>query len=89
MPMLFIEIQQNAICQENVVKITGSQLYELLYPTFKPLDGWETLVLSEEHKTLIAQYWEHIPHDNNDTNRFGIHIIKILNTFGRMNIMKK
>lgn len=65
-----LKFNKDAICQENVVKITGSQLYELLYPTFKPLDGWETLVLSEEHKTLIAQYWEHIPHDNNDTNRF-------------------
>lgn len=45
-----LKFNKNAICQENVVKITGSQLYELLYPTFKPLDGWETLVLSEEHK---------------------------------------
>lgn len=68
--MLFIEIQQRCYLSRKCSKITGSQLYELLYPTFKPLDGWETLVLSEEHKTLIAQYWEHIPHDNNDTNRF-------------------
>lgn len=65
-----LKFNKDAICQEDVVKMTGSQLYELLYPTFKSLDGWETLVLSEEHKTLIAQYWKHISHDNNDTNHF-------------------
>ena len=65
-----LKFNKDAICQEDVVKITGSQLYELLCPTFKSLDGWETLVTSEEHKILIAQYWKHISHDNNDTNRF-------------------
>ena len=65
-----LKFNKDAICQEDVVKITGSQLYELLCPTFESLDGWETLVTSEEHKILIAQYWKHISHDNNDTNRF-------------------
>lgn len=73
---------EDAICQENVVKITGPQLYELLHPTFNPLDFqgiielneeydfWKTIELKEKHKTLISQYWKHIPHDKNYTNSF-------------------
>ena len=30
----------------------------------------EHIELSEEHKILIAQYWKHIPHNDNDINRF-------------------
>lgn len=63
-----LKFNKDAICQEDMVKITGTQLYELLYPTFKSLDGWETLELSEENKTLIAPYWKHIPCNNNDTS---------------------
>lgn len=55
---------EDTIHQEDIVKMTGEQLYELLYPTFESFDGWRTFELSEEHKILIAQYWKHIPHNN-------------------------
>lgn len=65
-----LKFYEDAIHQEDIVKMTGSQLYELLCPAFKLSDNWKTFELSEEHKILIAQYWKHIPHNNNDTNRF-------------------
>ena len=65
-----LKFYEDAICQEDMVKVTGSQLYELLYPIFESFDGWRTIELSEEHKILIAQYWKHIPHNDNDINRF-------------------
>ncbi len=33
-------------------------------------DFWKTIELKEKHKTLISQYWKHIPHDKNYTNSF-------------------
>lgn len=50
--------------------MTGTKLCDLLYPTSESFDGWRTFKLSEEHKILITQYWKHIPHNNNDPNRF-------------------
>lgn len=58
-----LKFNEDSIHQEDIVKMTGSQLYELLYCEFS---NWKTFELSEEHKILITQYWEHI-FSKNDT----------------------
>lgn len=64
-----LKFYKDAIHQEDIVEMTGGQLYELLYPTLESSD-WGTIGLSKEHEMLITQYWKHIPHNDNDTNRF-------------------
>lgn len=58
-----LKFNEDSIHQEDIVKMTGSQLYELLYCEFS---NWRDFELSEEHKILITQYWEHI-FSKNDT----------------------
>ena len=58
-----LKFNEDSIHQEDIVKMTGSQLYELLYCEFS---NWRAFELSEEHKILITQYWEHI-FSKNDT----------------------
>ena len=59
-----LKFNEDTIYQEYIVNMTGSKLYELLYQKFS---HWKTFGLSEEHETLIAQYWDHIPHNGNET----------------------
>ena len=59
-----LKFNEDSIHQEDIVKMTGSQLYELLYCEFS---NWRTFELSEEHLALIAQYWRGIPHNDNGT----------------------
>lgn len=65
-----LEFCEDTIHQEDVVEMTGLQLYELLYSTLGTFDGWKSFELSGKHKILIEQYWEHIPYNGNNTNRF-------------------
>lgn len=55
-----LKFHEDIIYQEDVVKMTGSQLYELLY---LELSDWKKIELSEEHKKMIVQYWEHVFND--------------------------
>lgn len=59
-----LKFNEDSIHQEDIVKMTGSQLYELLYCEFS---NWRTFELSEEHLALITQYWRGIPHNDNGT----------------------
>lgn len=59
-----LKFNEDSIHKEDIVKMTGSQLYELLYCEFS---NWRIFELSEEHLALITQYWRSISHNNNCT----------------------
>lgn len=58
-----LRYDENAVGQESIAKITGSQLLELLYPVLEQ-SSWNTIGLSDEHKALVMEYWKHISHNN-------------------------
>ena len=65
-----LRFYNDSITQENIVKITGSQLYVLLYSDEefymtsyvpeKPYSDWSQYNICDETKVLINNYWKHI-----------------------------
>lgn len=55
-----LRFNKDAIQKEYIIEITGSQLYDLLYPIIKPIDDWKNFELNNNYKKLISQYWNYI-----------------------------
>lgn len=59
-----LRFNEDFIQKEYIVEIDGSLLYDLLYSAVDSLDNWKNFDLSEEHETLILQYWSYICRNN-------------------------